>query len=85
MRVGGFHPGQKKNQKHACKSSPAQQAAGLAAVSYLKVHVRLQGRIYHQAGKTNKQRYQARQITPGQHPRKRGATAGRKSIRKAIL
>ena len=42
MRVGGFHPGQQENQKHAGKGRPAQQAAGLAAFSCLKVHVRLQ-------------------------------------------
>ena len=42
MRVGGFHPGQQQDEKHACKSRPAQQAAGFAAVSCLKVHVRLQ-------------------------------------------
>ena len=32
MRVGGFHRGQKENQKHACKGRPAEQEAGFAAV-----------------------------------------------------
>ena len=72
MRVGGFHPGQQKDEEHACKSRPAQQAAGLAAVSCLKVHVRLQdenippGRKSEQAGVSNAANY------PGTVPHKAG-------------
>ena len=86
MRVGGFHPGQQQDEKHARKGRPAQQAAGLAAVSCLKVHVRLQNENIPPHRKSE----QDGGIKPGKLPRDstlkaRDATAGRKSIRKAIL